>query len=695
MDALQQTHVAFHLTGRAFAPDLEPAGSLDLHPALLAPYRDLRSLRYGFPLVLADENGLEDCVQPLSAVIDNLVRRISSEGTDAELASTAWRLEREIRSAVAGGERGRLAGFWEAATRDRFPRLAAKLPIDGDVIDCDADAPRAIVSHAWRILFEAKGRAFRERVTDLVVRLSEILRADFARSEPGRTPGRLRASVGGPFEDEFDFATLSEVIGSHEALSPARLRRINWLIETLGDPWMYRSADAFVFDTCAGALAAYRERATALAVLSNALAIADLEVRGEYLDSHDALFATGDDGEPRLDEEHAAQFPEYLVCLNLSTMSPAELSMLMEMLALRLPMKVLLQTDDLLEDSALLDGRFALDLRARQVAQMAMALGDVFVLQAPASHLQPVAPALINGLRCGGPAVFSVFSGGDGASDLAPYLIAAAALESRAFPIVVFDPAAGESCAARLSLAGNPQSDLDWPIQTLAYADERFQEIREITAFTAADFIACDARHAHHFARVPRRSWSDQLMPVTDALDVARLRDRVPALTMVDATHGVHKLIVDEPVLRETRRCRAMWRSLQEMAGGGARLPNEIAAGSARGRREDSESASAGATADGGGAPSALIKDDPSGADDPYIETPRCSTCNECTRINNRLFAYNADRQAYIADATAGTFAQLVEAAESCQLSIIPPGKPKNPGEPGLEELIARAAAFQ
>jgi ferredoxin len=80
--------------------------------------------------------------------------------------------------------------------------------------------------------------------------------------------------------------------------------------------------------------------------------------------------------------------------------------------------------------------------------------------------------------------------------------------------------------------------------------------------------------------------------------------------------------------------------------------------------------------------------------DDPYIETPRCTSCNECTHINNKMFAYNENKQAYIADPDAGTFRQLVEAAEGCQVSIIHPGKPRNPKEPGLEDLIHRAAEF-
>ena len=59
------------------------------------------------------------------------------------------------------------------------------------------------------------------------------------------------------------------------------------------------------------------------------------------------------------------------------------------------------------------------------------------------------------------------------------------------------------------------------------------------------------------------------------------------------------------------------------------------------------------------------------------------------------MFSYDSNKQAFIADINAGTFAQLVEAAENCQVAIIHPGKPRNPNEAGLEDLIKRAEAFQ
>ena len=80
--------------------------------------------------------------------------------------------------------------------------------------------------------------------------------------------------------------------------------------------------------------------------------------------------------------------------------------------------------------------------------------------------------------------------------------------------------------------------------------------------------------------------------------------------------------------------------------------------------------------------------------DEPYLDAPLCTTCNECTNINPRLFQYNANKQAFIADATAGTFAELVKAAELCPARCIHPGKPQSGDSTATPELVERAAAF-
>ncbi|MDP2483441.1 MAG: 2-oxoacid:acceptor oxidoreductase family protein, partial [Candidatus Palauibacterales bacterium] len=71
---------------------------------------------------------------------------------------------------------------------------------------------------------------------------------------------------------------------------------------------------------------------------------------------------------------------------------------------------------------------------------------------------------------------------------------------------------------------------------------------------------------------------------------------------------------------------------------------------------------------------------------EPYIETARCTSCDECININKKMFAYDENKQAYIKDAKAGTFAEIVQAAEKCTAGIIHPGTPLNKKEKDLEK---------
>jgi pyruvate-ferredoxin/flavodoxin oxidoreductase len=90
----------------------------------------------------------------------------------------------------------------------------------------------------------------------------------------------------------------------------------------------------------------------------------------------------------------------------------------------------------------------------------------------------------------------------------------------------------------------------------------------------------------------------------------------------------------------------------------------------------------------------AVEEDDEELALEPYIETERCTTCDECIKINDRMFAYDENKQAYIKDPQAGTFAELVKAAERCTVEIIHPGTPLNPDEKDLDKWIKRAERF-
>ena len=79
---------------------------------------------------------------------------------------------------------------------------------------------------------------------------------------------------------------------------------------------------------------------------------------------------------------------------------------------------------------------------------------------------------------------------------------------------------------------------------------------------------------------------------------------------------------------------------------------------------------------------------------DPYVDTFRCTSCNDCTEKFPAIFMYNEEKQAEVKPDWQGTFEQLVMAAEGCPAACIHPGDPQNADEPNLEELKKRAAKF-
>ncbi len=93
-------------------------------------------------------------------------------------------------------------------------------------------------------------------------------------------------------------------------------------------------------------------------------------------------------------------------------------------------------------------------------------------------------------------------------------------------------------------------------------------------------------------------------------------------------------------------------------------------------------------------APAVAEEDDDLMGNEPYIDTLRCTSCDDCLKINPKVFVYDDEQQAYIADAKAGTFKQMVMAAEACPAECIHPGDPLNPKEKGLDKLIKRAEPF-
>jgi ferredoxin len=763
MQAKHQDQLIFHLTGRRPSDvpgdGLAAIDSLALRPALLAPYRDLGALRHDFPIVLVEPGGGPEFAHSLSSLVNTVLADIAPRGVEGErMRRHALQLEHEIRRAVDEGAQGSLAELWQRACErlgaregDTLEQLlvhaGGALRVDGQLLGCNHEMPARLIAHAWQATQRAKARRFRAELARLVIRLSDILRAAHSHSQAGRQPQSLQASLGGPHQEAFDFEAFARIVGKgapRDELPPSRRDRITQVLGVLESQRFYAPTEAaedeggnrlgFCFDNCQAAAEAFGQRLGDVLALVKAISIAELEVQGHYRESEHDLFFEALDVHALVTDD-LARFPDYLVCIPPARNDAPENANLMAMLSSGLPVKVLVQTDDLLEEASIGTGEFAFGVRSARLATAAMSLGGMHVLQSPSANLYAMRAQIGRGMAASGPALFSVYAGSaQPASQLPPYLTSAAALQSRAFPAFSYDAAAGGNWATRFSLENNPQPEDDWSVQTLEFVDAAMQRASERCAFTYADFALCDARHAAHFALVPRERWNAAMLPAAEwlALDAGDAGQRVPYLLAVDGHDALQRVIVDARMMQATRRCLLLWRRLQEHGGvhdshaerllarekaaweAGQAAPGTPAAAAkapatgAQAGTAASAAAAGAATAPATGAataaapatsPAAEVESpaaEPAHSpDEAWIETARCPSCNECQLVNPRMFAYDERQQAYIKDVTAGTYRQLVEAAESCQVAIIHPGKPRDPDEAGLEELLLRAEPFR
>ena len=77
-----------------------------------------------------------------------------------------------------------------------------------------------------------------------------------------------------------------------------------------------------------------------------------------------------------------------------------------------------------------------------------------------------------------------------------------------------------------------------------------------------------------------------------------------------------------------------------------------------------------------------------------WIDTPECTACDECININPKVFGYNEAKKAIVLNPKAGSYLDVVKAAEKCTAGIIHPGTPWNLKEANLDKLKLRAAKF-
>ncbi len=131
--------------------------------------------------------------------------------------------------------------------------------------------------------------------------------------------------------------------------------------------------------------------------------------------------------------------------------------------------------------------------RRKEIAQIAMMHPRTFVAQTTAAHTNHFYKSVLGALEFDGPAVISCYTTCQpehGVADNMAADQARLAVDTRAFPLLIYDPRKGNTIKSRLSLQGNPAVNEDW------WTNPKTGEVVDFI-----DFCRSEGRFAKHFDR--------------------------------------------------------------------------------------------------------------------------------------------------------------------------------------------------
>ena len=506
---------------------------------------------------------------------------------------------------------------------------------------------------------------------------------------------------------------------------------------------------------CSTATEIFTRDAAKFAQLFAAARIAALEIEDKYTPAiHDSWFATFD--WQAFSDEEMQLVTRVVALVSADYLAGDGLPSFSKLLGSRLPVHVLTWVRAY-DNPAARPGEGPFDAYRFELAYFGVGHRQVVVAQSSAARHEDLLAGFLCALDSNRTSLHLINRGTQSKTEkplLEPWFVASAALESRAHPFLLVNPDAGDHAAQRVSFGGNPQADGDWPVEKLEYRSADGETTEMELAFTFADYALLMPALHEHFRLVPAGFDSPDLVTVDEYLKAENEAvDRtVPFVWGIDENGVLTRLVISRALVFACRDRLNYWRTLQELAGvqnfyveeaidriieeqqaaieaERAQLQKEHeeelenvrseAAGEAMGQLVDvlmgadlsgmitdgSQLATMPAPAadEPGDEPAAEPEPEPAAEEDaeeelsfdePWLDTAQCTTCDDCMGVNKMMFAYNGDKQAFIKDPKAGPYADLVAAAEICPAKCIHPGKPLDPNEPGLEELIARAAPF-
>ncbi|HRD82761.1 MAG TPA: 2-oxoacid:acceptor oxidoreductase family protein [Saprospiraceae bacterium] len=352
----------------------------------------------------------------------------------------------------------------------------------------------------------------------------------------------------------------------------------------------------------------------------------------------------------------------------------------------------------------------------KEIGLIAMAHRNTYVLQGTLANTSQMIEGFIDGLMTKRPALFNLYTTCQPehgvADDLGTHQ-AKLAMESRAYPIFKYNPDKGVKAEECFDLSGNPAIDRLWPTYTLKYMENGREKTMDVD-MTFADFAITEGRFRKHFRQAPRDTWNDNMVILSEFLemDASDREGKFPYIWAVDRKQRLNRVLVAKPIVESCEERRNFWIMLRAIAGvSDQAVPTqedienkvraEVVGKIAQGLMQLAGGNGAGivnlaASAPAASAPAAAESAPTANGDymAPWLETESCTSCDECTKLNANIFAYNADKKAYIKNPDGGPYQDLVKAAEKCTAGVIHPGLPKDKSEKDIEKWIKRGEKF-
>lgn len=207
-----------------------------------------------------------------------------------------------------------------------------------------------------------------------------------------------------------------------------------------------------------------------------------------------------------------------------------------------------------------------------ELAYLGISYRQVAVVQSSLARPQHLLDGFLAATSRPGPALYVIntFSAPiTTQSQLPSWVVATAAIESRAHPLCLVTPKAARNWIVRDNFYANTQAEKIWPIYTFSYrqTDDSIKTLN--LAFTFADFAVLLPQLQGHFRVVPAGLDIPELQPIDAylAVDAATASQFIPYVWLVQANHVLAKAVVSRELVWACRDRADYWRTLQDLAG--------------------------------------------------------------------------------------------------------------------------------